>query len=210
MTRHLTDYPRGTHMQRLRHRLSYANVMSTLAVFIALGGSSYAAFTINGASIKTHTITGTKLRHNTLTGAQINESRLTRVPRAKRADSLAGVTAAQLKIKCPRDTFPIADICVEKTSRAAASYGSAVQACLAVGTPAGPGRRLPTHGELRAALTAVSLANGGELTSNVYPSPSTPGQLDVLYITDQVGSVALTPDTGAGAKPYRCVTDPLN
>jgi hypothetical protein len=32
----------------------------------------------------------------------------------------------------------------------------------------------------------------------------------VLYITDQVGSVATTPDTAAGAKAYRCVTDPLN
>ena len=34
--------------------------------------------------------------------------------------------------------------------------------------------------------------------------------LDVLYVTDQVGSVGLTPNTGAGAKAYRCVTDPLN
>jgi hypothetical protein len=44
----------------------------------------------------------------------------------------------------------------------------------------------------------------------VYPSSSTPGEVDALYITDQVGSVALTPNSGAGAKPYRCVTDPLN
>jgi len=101
-------------------------------------------------------------------------------------------------------------VCAEKTSRAAGSYGSAVLTCLAVGTPAGPGRRLPTHGELRAALGAVQLAPGGELTSNVYPSSSSPGELDVLFITDQVGSVALTPNTGAGAKAYRCVADPLN
>jgi len=56
----------------------------------------------------------------------------------------------------------------------------------------------------------VQLAPGGELTSNVYPSSSDPGRLDVLYVTDQVGSVALTPDTGAGGKAFRCVTDPLN
>ena len=197
-------------LNRLRKRLTYANVMSTLAVFIALGGSSYAAFTINGASIKNRSISGKKLRHNTLTGVQIKESQLGRVQRAKRADSLGGLTAADLKIKCPADTFPIADVCVERTARSPAAYDSAIQTCLAVGTPAGPGRRLPTHGELRAALTTVQLAPGGELTSNVYPSGSTPGQLDVLYITDQGGSVALTPDTGAGAKAYRCVTDPLN
>ena len=99
-------------LHRLRNRLTYANVMSTLAVFIALGGSSYAAFTINGNTIKNRSIAGKKLRHNTLTGAQIKESRLARVPRAKRADTLGGLTAAELKIKCPADTFPIADVCV--------------------------------------------------------------------------------------------------
>ena len=197
-------------LDRIRRRLTYANVMSTLAVFIALGGSSYAAFTISGNSIKNRTIAGKKLRHNTLGGVQIKESQLGRVPRALTADRLGGVTAADLKIKCPSDTFPIADVCVERTARAAQSYGSAVITCLGVGTPAGPGRRLPTHGELLAALTAVQLAPGGELTSNVYPSSADPGRLDVLYVTDQVGAVALTPDTAAGAKAFRCVTDPLN
>ncbi len=212
MTDNQTPQPpkRNGVLRVLRGRVSYANVMSTLAVFIALGGSSYAALTINGATIKNRTISGNKLRANTLTGAQIRESRLARVPRAKSADTLDGITAADLKIKCPPDTFPIADVCVERTPRGVASYGGAVLACFAVGTPGSPGRRLPSHGELRAALTGVQLAPGGELTSDVYPSGSRPGELDVLYVTDQVGSVALTPNTGAGAKAYRCVTDPLN
>ena len=39
MTHRKPEAPEGAHMlQRLRRRLSYANVMSTLAVFIALGG----------------------------------------------------------------------------------------------------------------------------------------------------------------------------
>jgi hypothetical protein len=192
------------------HRLTYANVMSTLAVFIALGGSSYAALTINGASIKNRTIAGKKLRQDTLTGAQIRESGLGPVPRAKTADTLGGLTSGAFRIRCPADTFPTADVCVEKTVRTPAAYGSAVITCMGVGTPAGPGRRLPTHGELLAALSAVRLAPGGELTSNVYPSSAQPGRLDVLYVTDQVGGVGVTPDTGAGAKAYRCVTDPLN
>jgi len=184
--------------------------MATLAVFIALGGSSYAAFTISGRNIKDRSIAGRKLRHNTLTGAQIKESRLGRVPRAANADRLTGVSAADLKIRCPSDTFPIADVCVERDPRPATAYGSAVLQCLGVGTPSAPGRRLPTHGELTAALTAVQLAPGGELTSSVYPSSSNPGRLDVLYVTDQVGSVGVTPDTAEGAKAFRCVTDPLN
>ncbi len=197
-------------IRRLRARLTYANVMSTLAVFIALGGSSYAAFTISGSTIRNRSIPGKKLKRNTLTGREIRESRLRKVPRARNADRLNGVTASSLKIRCPSDTFPVADVCVEKNARPPASYSSAVLECAQVGTPAGPGRRLPTHGELRAALAAVQLAPGGELTSNVYPSSSDPGRLDVLYVTDQVGSVALTPDTGAGGKAFRCVTDPLN
>ena len=197
-------------LHRLRKRLTYANVMSTLAVFIALGGSSYAALTINGATIKNRSIAGKKLRHNTLTGAQIKESRLARVPRAKAADTVGGVTAAELKIKCPPDTVPAADVCVEKTPRPAAAYGSAVSTCMLVGTPAGPGRRLPTHGELLAAFSAVDPAPGGELTSSVYPSASIAGRVDVLFVSDKTGAIGLTPDTAAGSKAYRCVTDPLN
>jgi len=132
------------------------------------------------------------------------------VPRARNADRLGGLTASDLKIKCPSGTFPIADVCVERIARSASAYGSAVLQCLQVGTPSGPGRRLPTHGELMAALGAVSLAPGGELTSEVYPSNTNPGRLDVVYITDVVGSVDVTPDTFDGRKAFRCVADPLN
>jgi len=196
-----------------RRRLTYANVMSTLAVFIALGGSSYAAVTISGKNIKNRSIPATKLRTNTLTGKQIRESTLGRVTRARVADNAArleGFGAADFKIRCPSDTFPIADVCVERTPRAVAAYGSAVLECRSVGAPAAPGRRLPTHGELLAALTAFDLPPGGELTSNVFPSATSPGDLDVLYVTTKTGGAALTPDTGAGGKAFRCVTDPLN
>jgi hypothetical protein len=193
----------------LRYRLTYANVMSTLAVFIALGGTSYAALTISGSSIRNRSIPAKKLKRNSITGKEIRESRLN-VPLARRAERLGGFTADDLRVHCPSDTFPIADVCVERTPRSAATYGSAVGQCSGVGTPEGPGRRLPTHGELRAALSGPALAPGGELTSHVYPSTSAPGQVDVLFVTDQVGSVALTPNTAAGAKAFRCVADPLN
>jgi hypothetical protein len=132
------------------------------------------------------------------------------VPRARDADRVGGLTAADLKVKCPEGTFPSADVCVESAPRRAASYGVAVVECATTGLPAAPGRRLPTHGELRAALSAVPLAPGGELTSEVYPSSSAPGALDVVYVTDTVGTVAITPNTGAGAKAFRCVSDPIN
>jgi hypothetical protein len=54
----------------------------------------------------------------------------------------------------------------------------------------------------------VNLAPGGELTRNVYPAGN--GRVNVLVVTDAGGSVAITSDTAAGAKSFRCVTDPLN
>ena len=39
-------------MSRLRGKLTYANVMSTVAVFVALGGSSYAALSITGRDVR--------------------------------------------------------------------------------------------------------------------------------------------------------------
>jgi hypothetical protein len=195
---------------KLRQHLTYANIMATIAVFIALGGSSYAALTISGKNIEKRSIPGKKLKRNSLTGKEIRESRLSRVPSARHADELGGFSAAELRVRCPDDTFPIADVCVERGPRPPTPYGSAVLQCRSVGTPAEPGRRLPTHGELTAALTAVPLAAGGELTSSVYPSSAGNGRLDVLYVIDQVGSAALTPNTAAGEKAFRCVADPLN
>ncbi len=198
---------------KLRHRLTYANVMSTLAVFVALGGSSYAAVKISGANIKNRSISASKLKKNTLTGLQVKESTLGRVTRARVADNAArleGFGAADFKIRCPGDTYPIASVCVERAPRPETFYSSAVRQCSDVGRPAGSGRRLPTHGELLAALTAFDPAPGGELTSHVYPSVATPGDVDVLFVVSKGGSVGITADTAAGSKAYRCVADPLN
>jgi hypothetical protein len=207
-------------LSRLRERLSYANVMSTLAVFIALGGSSYAVIRIDSQDIANNSIRSVDVRNgslaqrdmrrNTLTGRSIKESRLGRVPWAANSERLGGMTAVDLLVKCPSGTFPTSDVCVEVKPRLPASYGTAILECAGTGRPAGPGRRLPTHGELRAALAAVPLAPGGELTSEVMPSTATPGTVDVLYVTDSVGSVAVTPGTSAGEKAFRCVADPLN
>ena len=105
---------RGNRMHmKLRQHLTYANVMSTLAVFIALGGSSYAAFTIDGKDIRNRSIPAKKIKRNSITGREVRESRLN-VRWARNADRLQGLTAAELKIRCPTDTFPIADVCVER------------------------------------------------------------------------------------------------
>jgi hypothetical protein len=194
----------------LRQRLTYANVMATAAVFISLGGSSYAALTITGAQVQNGSLTYRDLKKNTLGGSRVKESRLGKVPRARNADRLNGFSAARLLIRCPDGTVPVSDICVETNARGPLPYTPAAVTCEGIDRDATPGRRLPSHDELMTAIgePGVSLAAGGELTRNVYPSSN--GDVDVLFVTDAGGSVAITPNTAAGAKAFRCVTDPLN
>jgi len=199
-------------IQAIRRRLSYANVVATLAVFIALGGSSYAALTVTGRTVKNGSLTFRDLRRDTLGGSRIKESRLGTVRSARNADRLNGLTAERLLVHCPEGTFPVSDVCVETAARGPAPYGAAAVICEGTDRGAGPGRRLPSHDELMTAIgePGIALAAGGELTRNVYPSASVPGEVDVLLITSNTGRVGITPDTAAGAKAFRCVADPRN
>jgi hypothetical protein len=201
-------------LRALRDRLTYANVTATLALFIALGGSSYAALKISGRQIKAHTITGKNIKRNSLGRRQIKESNLSAVPRARNAARLGGFRAERFLVHCPEPEkmVPVSDVCVETQARPPAPFHSAALECEATDNKSAPGRRLPLYEELMTALNhqEITLAPGGELTSDVYPSSSTPGLVDVLYITNEVGNVGITTDNDAGAKSYRCVADPLN
>ena len=88
--------------RRLRPKLSFANVVSVLALFVALGGASYAATqlpedgvgpkqlrknAVTTAKVKKEAITAAKVKKGTLTGAQINVSTLGIVPAANTADT---------------------------------------------------------------------------------------------------------------------------
>jgi hypothetical protein len=72
----------GTSMRlRFGPRLTYANVTATLALFIALGGSGYAATqlarnSVGTAQLKNGAVTSAKVRDHSLTAADINASAL--------------------------------------------------------------------------------------------------------------------------------------
>jgi hypothetical protein len=53
------------------HRLSYANVMATVAVFLALGGSSYAALRIGSKQLVNNSVRSGDLRNNDVRGKDI-------------------------------------------------------------------------------------------------------------------------------------------
>jgi len=197
-------------VRRIRGKLSYANVVATLALFIALGGTSYAALTITGNNVKNGSLTGRDVKRDSLGAKHIKESRLGTVRRARNALKVGGVSADRLLVQCPAGTLPAASTCVEVTPRPAASFGGAANECGIADVKDATGRRVPTYSELRRALQyeQITLAPGGELTSSVNGSPD--GSLNVTVVTTEIGGVSSVPNDGNAALPYRCAADPLN
>jgi hypothetical protein len=61
------------------YRPSHAVVVAYLALFMALGGSSYAAIKVTGENVKNSSLTGKDLKNNSVTGADVkNQSLLSR------------------------------------------------------------------------------------------------------------------------------------
>jgi hypothetical protein len=200
-------------LKALLDRLTYANVVATLALFVAIGtGGAYAASKIDGSDIKKHSLTGRQFKSSSIGSRVVKESSLRPVPRAQNAARLAGQPASRYIDSCPQafaPTVPVADVCVEVQARPPESYREAAFACSLTDNRERAGRRLPTYQELMVALAnpQVQRASGGELTSEVYPSSSRPGKLEVLSIADN-GDAGLIPDDSS--KAFRCVADPMN
>lgn len=53
-------------MSRIRCSITYANVVATLALFIALGGTSYAAIVVSGANVRNGSLTGLDVKNGSL------------------------------------------------------------------------------------------------------------------------------------------------
>ena len=65
-------------MKRFLPRLTYANVVATVALFLALtGGAVWAASKINGKQIKKNSIPGNRIKQKTLTNNQVKKKTLT-------------------------------------------------------------------------------------------------------------------------------------
>ena len=58
-------------LDSIRKHLSYANVMATMAVFIALGGSAFAAATISGGDVEDGSLSGDDVKNNSLTSEDV-------------------------------------------------------------------------------------------------------------------------------------------
>jgi len=93
-------------LKRMQKVFSFSNVIAVLALFLALGGSVYAASSkkIDGTRIKAKSIPGNRIKAKTLTGAQVKAKTLTGAKikpgsltgKQVKGSSLTGVSAASL------------------------------------------------------------------------------------------------------------------
>lgn len=96
-------------MNQIRKRLTYANVMSSIAVFLILGGATALAAglaknsvgskqlkknAVTAAKIKANAVTTTKIAKDAVTGTQVNEATLGTVPSADKANSANSANSA--------------------------------------------------------------------------------------------------------------------
>jgi hypothetical protein len=94
-------------MSLSKSRPSFPTVISLLALFVALGGTSYAALklpansvgskqlrknAVTSKKVKKNAVTGAKVKNDSLTHSDIKESTLGKVPSAKLADAAGNAT----------------------------------------------------------------------------------------------------------------------
>jgi hypothetical protein len=219
--------PLGSIRRRLRNRVSYSNVVATLALFIALGGTSYAVLhvgsddvvnnslrsvdirndTVRSRDVHDRTLRAHDLRRNSLGSAVVKESALGTVPRAAEAERLGGATAQDLRLRCPANTISKAGTCIEAAPRPADGFLGAIDRCNQAG------RRLATMPE----LDTIARSNGplpqGEWTADVYRNPDNgPVAVDQLeaVVLSGFGDVSYSRVYLAVQHAFRCVALPSN
>jgi hypothetical protein len=184
----------------LRNRLSYANIIATLALFLALGGTSYAVLRVGSRDVVDNTLRSRDIHDNTvrsrdirnrairaqdvrraaLGGQVINESSLDTVPTAANAGRVGGATAQDLRVKCPGGTLSKAGLCIETSARPPTGFVSAVAAC------SNEGRGLVTMPQLDDFIRSRGGLAQPEWTASVYRDRD-----DTLTPTEQLEAVVL-------------------
>ncbi len=119
-------------LQRIRTRLTYANVISTACLFILLGGGAYAATklpknSVGTAQLKKSAVTGAKVKDGSLSGSDIDLATLGTVPSASSSGSAnTAQTANRAGTAGSAETAKTADRAT--TAGSATSAGTATRA----------------------------------------------------------------------------------
>jgi hypothetical protein len=181
-------------VKHIRKRLTYANVMSSIAVFLILGGATaFAAKKIGSNEIKGNAITTGKIKKEAVATAKIKKDAVTGAKVKDGSLTSADLVAGTLTPVCPSGTVLAEGACFELAPRAAATYVQSNEACVAAG------RRLPSAAEL----------SGFTLKAQTIPAQERSGDLfstETNFGVNPNGTFAL--QAFATAVPFRCVGAP--
>jgi hypothetical protein len=181
----------------VRRRLTYANVMATAAVVIALGGTSTAIAAVIVKS-NSQVAGGVIAGHSPPTGKHANIIR----------GSINGVDVSpsfvsSLRVGCPFG-LRAADVCLETTVRSDATFETALQTC------ASAGRRLPSAAELVLAFEHLGAPQPLEWVAS-YSFDSNAGQFQANVLGNHPDrTIEIDTLNHHQMFPYRCVTSPTN
>jgi hypothetical protein len=86
-------------VKQIRKRLTYANVMSSIAVFLVLGGAAFAAVklpknSVGTKQLKKNAVTSVKIKNGAVTASKVNVTGFPKVPSAVSADNAGHATSA--------------------------------------------------------------------------------------------------------------------
>lgn len=218
-------------MTNLRSRLTYANVVATLALFLVLaGGTAFAASqlgknTVGSKQLKKNAVTTAKIKNGAVTGAKIKTSTLGTVPSATSAESAKNATHAgtadSAKNAAHADSATTADKATSANS--ATTAATAANALSLGGIPASGYTRsdcASISGQVKgfALINGPAVSHSGLSTAGVgLPYNCSGGPVEVegrgggAYLVTFVGSpvvlaVASSTDTEGAVSPTRAET----
>jgi hypothetical protein len=196
-------------MRKLRPKLTYANVVSTICLVLLLGGgAAFAANqlgknTVGTKQLKKNSVTTAKIKKGAVTGAKISASTFGTVPSAVNAQSLGGLSADQIaqnsKLRCPAGTELSSGVCFETAARPPAQFLEALNTCASIG------RSLPSTGELATYLVAKGIENEQNWTGSFF----TDGGFRSGFVIVS-GSIIVGTAEFASTVAYRCVIGATN
>ncbi len=195
-------------MKSRRPRLTYANVVATIALFAALGGVSYAATTLPKNSVGTDQIQAEAIRTGKLAEDAVTASRLSQGVRER--ISAAGATSTPESVK-HAETADKAT-----TADTAARADTAKDADALGGQPAGhylTADSVLQSGQTEAGDYIAAAGNGEAGTVLVQFWPHLPESLQeghIKVIPEGGGPTTECPGPGQAAATYMCVYQSFN
>jgi hypothetical protein len=190
-------------MASMKKHLSYANVMATIAVFLALGGVGVAAKALKKNSVGTKQLKSKAVNAGKLADGAVTEPKIAgnAVTEPKIADGSVGLAKAanSLHQHCRGGTVYVVGACIDLAEQGGpgVDYTGAQSGCTARA-----GSRLASAAE----LSSLVRGDFGTIASDSWALEALPGA--VYEVVDVNGHT--TYDNGIGMHAYRCAFNPLS